>query len=324
MPTFPDDDTTGHRRCGRNCPCPAARGHSDLQALVSTPGFTGAVLGSAPAAVACMLPALGQAVGVTAAGPVVMNAVGSYDAPALPGGPIRCEVGRISLRLNPSRLGQALITEPGGPVPPTVRLYDEGGNIAHATYLSERSDRLAFETIALDHLGAPAAAPVPAACPAAAVGPDEDQISLFDSVLADGGVGRLAELPRHGGPDGSGFAQVDTRQVVAALEYASMVTMPVTVGAAATGCLQLHRDHLDGAREHREHLVIAAGAARVMVNFPLASACWVTWSHGVCGRTGALEVYDRSGRASLVVTQTGPVPAPALVAWNDLLTDLVA
>ena len=60
-----------------------------------------------------------------------------------------------------------------------------------------------------------------------------------------------------------------------------------------------------------------------MINFGLVSEAWITWSEGVWGRTGSIELYDRHGICSLVLTQTGPVAAPTFEAWDHLLTDLM-
>ncbi|MEE4022537.1 heme transporter [Gordonia sp. PKS22-38] len=316
------------RACGRHCRCArSSHATNDLDTLLATPGFSGSLLGADVTAVAGRLPLLDQVVGVTVAGPVLMNAVGMHETPVGSGGAIRCRPSRITLRINPARLGSALITDPAAHIPPTLRLFDTDGNTAHATYLTERSDRLAFESLALGVGSADEERSVPDigafTTPEAdrdAIGEaGTDQVAQFDAILDDGGAGRLTTFPglRH-----SGHTRVESRRVIAALEHAALLGMPATLVTAAPGCLQMHHDQLDGAREHRGSMVIAGGTCRAMINFELVSECWVTWSDGVWGRTGSIELYDRHGRCSMVVTQTGPVSMAAFEAWNQLVTDV--
>ncbi len=300
---------------------PPAR--SDLEILLRTAGFGDSSVNHDVPAVAARLPGLAQVVGVTVAGPVIMNAVGVHDDPVSVGGPIRVDPHRIALRLNPSRLSSTLLSDPAAHVPPTLRLFDHRGNTAHATYLTENSDRLAFEAMALAG-GAPGLdgplsdSPAPQrTTPTASTG--DDQLAQLDAILTDGGAARLRSLPRLDCPR---TARVDNRAVIAALEHASRLGMTVTFATAAPGCMQMRQDRLDGAREHRGQMVLASGATRVMINFDLVGECWVTWPHGVSGRTGSLEIYTRRGECALVVTQTGAL-APALgQAWEHLTADL--
>lgn len=337
MPESPrssDSESTGGtplRPCGRSCRCArSSDATSDLDTLLATPGFSGSLLGADVTAIARRLPLLEQVVGVTVAGPVLMNAVGMHETPAGSGGAIRCRPSRITLRINPARLGSALITDPAAHIPPTLRLFDTDGNTAHATYLTERSDRLAFESLALgigsaDDEGSASAtgALTPADAARDDIGDDGipaiDQVAQFDAILDDGGLGRLMTFPglRH-----AGHTRVESRRVIAALEHAALLGMPATLVTTAPGCLQMHHDQLDGAREHRGSMVIAGGTCRAMINFDLVSECWVTWSDGVWGRTGSIELYDRHSRCSLVVTQTGPVPMASFEAWNQLVADV--
>ncbi|MGC4962064.1 heme transporter [Gordonia sp. DT101] len=340
MPESPrpeDSEGTGRPSrpaCGEPCSCPRANGASnDLDTLLATPGFSGSLLGSDVAGVAAQLPSLEQVVGVTVAGPVLMNDVGIHELPVGIGGPIRCRPSRISLRLNPVRLGSALVTDPAAHVPPTLRLFDAAGNTAHATYLTETSDRLAFESLSLNAGGfdsTPAAPRVIGGTAEATAWheqlagdrdtpPADDQIAQFDAVLEDGGTLRLRSMP---GRRGEGFARVESRRVVAAFEHAALLGMPMTIATAAPGCLQMRHDRLDSAREHRGSMVIASGTCRAMINFDLVTECWVTWTDGVWGRTGSIELYDRHARCSLIATQTGSVSAETFDAWNQLVADV--
>ncbi|WLP91428.1 heme transporter [Gordonia sp. NB41Y] len=336
MPATPDDptdspavgpDAAASRPCGRHFGC-RCRAGSDLQALLDTPGFAGTVIDGGVQAAVAALPHLDQVVGVTVAGPVVMNAVGMHHAPELPGGPLRCGPSRISLRINPARLGTVLITEPAAHLPPTLRWFDAEGNTAHATYLTERSDRLAFESIALATPEGLAPA-VPEEQSGTSVdtdvsvdpgAPATDQIAQFDSILDDHGVSRRESLP---GLTDQGCALVEPRRVIAALEHAALLGMPMTLAATGPGCVQLHHDHLDGAREHRGQMVLASGGARMMVDFAQLAECWVTRADGVWGPTGSIELYDRRGRCALIATQTGPVAAGVFEGWQQLVSDLV-
>ncbi|QHN19812.1 heme transporter [Gordonia amarae] len=307
-----------------------------MDALLATPGFAGSVLDTPVCELAANLSLLDRVVGVTVAGPVIMNDVGVHSTPGEMGGPLRSDDAHISLRINPARLGKALVTEPAAHVPPTLRIFDADGNTAHATYLTEHSDRLAFEALSLvapqagtDAAPSDAGPPeVRATGSAPSSAPDDDQIALFDALLDDGGAGRLTRLA---GPDAAvsspslgSAVRVDVERVIPALEHAALLGMPVTLCAVAAGCLQMRHAALDGCREHNGTMVIASGTARVMINFNLVEHCWITWTQGACGRTGAIELYDRHGRCSLVATQTGPVATIASEAWDQLISDLAA
>ncbi|MFT4041969.1 MAG: heme transporter [Gordonia sp. (in: high G+C Gram-positive bacteria)] len=330
MPTPAEEPENTHGaqirpQCGREheCACARSRAGNDLETLLADPGFRGTLLGEDVVSLGAHLPLLDQVVGVTVAGPVIVNDVGVHEIPVLTGGPIRCDPSRITLRLNPARLGSALITEPQAHIPPTLRLFDADGNTAHATYLTEFSDRLAFEAIALA-AGRTAAAPPetprpqPTTCTGSAL---EDQITQLDDVLSDGGIRRLASMPAHAA---KGFTRVESRQVIATLEYAALHNLSVTVTAAAPGCLQMRHDRLDAAREHRGQVILASGGSRVMINFNLVTECWVTWSQGVWGPTGSIEIYDRHAQCSMVITQTGAVEPAMFYAWQRLLENLTA
>ena len=216
-----------------------------------------------------------------------------------------------------------MLSDPAAHVPPTLRLFDHRGNTAHATYLTENSDRLAFEAMTCG--GAAAVldgpfvdSPAPQCVdPSASI--DDDQVAQFDAVLTDGGVARLAALPHL---DCARTVRVETRAVIAALEHAAGLGMTVTFATAAPGCIQMRQDRLDGAREHRGQMVLASGSTRVMINFDLVGECWVTWPRGVWDRTGSLEIYSRGGECALIVTQTGAVTPPSAQAWAHSAADL--
>lgn len=98
---------------------------SDLETLLGTPGFGASSISSDIDGIAARLPSLAEVVGVTVAGPVIMNAIGVHGVPTSPGGPLHVGDEQISLRLNPSRLSSTLRTDPSALVPShaaTVRL----------------------------------------------------------------------------------------------------------------------------------------------------------------------------------------------------------
>ncbi|WP_331710598.1 heme transporter [Gordonia sp. 852002-10350_SCH5691597] len=332
MPANPPDPrqpTTGSaRRCARDgaCRCNRAAHASDLDALLADPQFSGHLLRGNASAIGPHLPLLDQIVSVTVAGPVILNDVGVHETPTVTGGPIRCRPGRVSLRLHPDHLGAALVSEPAAQAPPMLRLFDTDGNTAHATYLTETSDRLAFEAIGLsaDTFSSDNSPDVDIAndAPEVAVCSDDaldDQVTQLDSILADGGVSRLATMPAR-----EGFARIGSRQAIAALQHAALHNVELTMAAAAPGCVQLHHDQLDGAREHEGQMLLASGRARAMINFNLVTECWVTWTQGVWGPTGSIEIYDRHARCGMVITQTGAVPPAMFDAWDHLMAELAA
>jgi putative hemin transport protein len=298
--------------------------HSDLEILLRTAGFGDSSVIGDVGGVTAHLPSLGQVVGVTVAGPVIMNAVGVHAAPVSVGGPIRAESDRITLRLSSSRLSSTLLSDPAAHVPPTLRLFDDRGNTSHATYLTENSDRLAFESLSLGHESArPRPFPVGPGIPEDTAPPHhhDDQIAQLDSILVDGGSARHASLAASAS---SRATRVNTHRVIAALEHAALLRMTVTLAATAPGCVQMRQDRLDGGREHRGQMVLASGNARVMVNFNLVGDCWVTWTQGVWGPIGSLEIYNRTAQCCLVVTQTGVVAPEVVQAWDQLMADLIS
>lgn len=318
------DDRCPCRRCPRN-----RRGVSDLEAFLSAPGFSGSVVDGPIDTVIAALPLLADVVGVTAAGPVITNDVGTHHPPETIDGPLRSAGDGLVLRVNPTALGTVLVTDPSASAPPTVRVFDTEGNSVHVTYLIEGSDRLAFESLSLsrsadvdilDDLALQRQNERPAAAPTPAPEFATDQIGLVDSILVDGGVARGAALARLDRP---GFVRVSARRVIAALSHASALAMPMTTGTAAPGCLQMHHDVLTGAREHHGSMVIASDAARTMINFNSVAQCWVTSVDGAWGPTSAIEVYDRHGRCCFLATQTGPVSQWTYDAWEQLIADLV-
>lgn len=298
---------------------PDSAARNDLDDLLSAPDFAGQVLRGCPGRVAGHLPLLDQVVGVTVAGPVIMNDVGTYAGPTGMGGPIRCHESQITLRLNASHLRTALITEPTAQrLPPTLRLFDADGGCAHVTYLTDRSDRLAFESLTLAGYVTPATGDDVAAHPIALRFGLCDQLDQFDAVLYDGGPTRLRSLPQ----PHSGATRVAQRRVIAAVNHAALLAMPVTLVAGASGCLQMCASVLTGAREHAGQMVIASGSARTMIDFAGIAECWVTWANGACGRTGSIELYDETGRCRFIVTQTGPQSAASTAGWNQLIADV--
>ncbi|MFW0790899.1 heme transporter [Gordonia sp. CPCC 205333] len=299
----------------------AARGsaaRNDLEDLLDAPGFAGQILRGCPGRVAGHLPLLDQVVGVTVAGPVIMNDVGTYADPTGMGGPIRCRDSQITLRLNASHLRTALITEPAAHrLPPTLRLFDTDGACAHVTYLTDQSDRLAFESLTLAGYLTPATGDVDAHPIALRFGPC-DQLDQLDSVLFDGGVTRMRSLPQ----PHSDATRVCERRAIAALSHAALLTMPTTLIAGAAGCLHMRDGVLTGSREHEGSMVLASGSARTMIDFNHISECWVTWANGACGRTGSIELYDAAGKCRFIATQTGPQTQAGAAGWTQLLEDV--
>ncbi|GED97434.1 heme transporter [Gordonia crocea] len=334
-----EPDQTGPNETSHSpgdCRCPNPRCHrlagatSDLDELLAAPGVTASVVDGPVGTLADALPLLDQIVGVTAAGPVITNDLGIHRRPSYRDDPLHGGAEGISLRINPDMLGTVLVTEPTPHAPPTLRIFDRDGNAVHVTYLVEGSDRLAFEALSLsrssdidllDELSPERRRPVEVfPVPVDDEAPlDTDQLGLFDSILADGGRSRLDALRTVPAP---GFARVCSRRVIAALSHAAALTMPMTTCAAATGCLQIRHDRLDGSRERYGSMVLASRGARTMINFNVVDECWVTSATGVWGATAAIELYDREGRCCFVATQTGPVDLTTYEAWQTLTGEL--
>lgn len=322
------------RPCGRHseCRCAAASPTaaqdsarvSDLDALLSKPDFSGESIGGGAAGVAEFLPLLDESVAITVSGPAVMNDVGHYDTPTETGGPIRTSKNRISLRLNTSRLNAAVATDPDQYLPPTLRMFDIDGFASHATYLTPRSDRLAFEALrsvtTRPAIGTVAAPTVPSTREEAlAQWSDADQISQFDSILADGGVARHSALTSL---TSLGYRQVDPTGISAALEHLAYLELPMTMVTAGAGCMQIHHDHLIAARMSGGNLTLASGMCRMMVDLAHVPECWATVTSGVWGSTSSIEMYDRRGHCPVVFTQTGATDAVVAGVWEEVVASL--
>lgn len=109
---------------------------------------------------------------------------------------------------------------------------------------------------------------------------DSDQVTQFDSILADGGLRRHAALAGLGDQE---CTRVESRRVMAAVSQLAVTGVPVTAAVAGSGCIQLRHAEIDGAREHRGSMVVASGACRMLVDFNRVTECWVTRAHGVWG-----------------------------------------
>lgn len=311
------------RACGRHseCRCAAALPTSaqdaaritDLEALLAKPDFSGEAIGGGAAGVAEFLPLLDESVAITVSGPAIMNDVGHYDTPTEMGGPIRTSKNRISLRLNSSRLDAAVATDPDQYLPPTLRLFDEHGYASHATYLTPRSDRLAFEA-----LRSVTTSPMPTERPTDPWA-DSDQISQFDSILADGGVARQAALPSKTSP---GNRQIDPTRIAGALEHLAYLELPMTMVTAGAGCMQIHHDHLIAARMTGANLTLASGMCRMMVDLTHVTECWATVTSGVWGPTASIEMYDNRRHCPVLFTQTGATDAVVAGVWEEIVASL--
>ena len=302
-------DGCGHGGRCRICP------RNDLDRLRAAPGFSGTVLQAPVADVLGALPLLGEVVGVAAAGPVLSNVVGAHRDPVHRRGPLCDPGGRIELRVHPELLGSVVVTEPDAGAPPTLRFFDTDGLAVYAVYLLENSDRLAFEALSL--IGAGGSGMHTVYDYPGAVGAPDDQSGVFDEILADGGRTRSEALAGR-----SGTVRVDRAAVVSTLTHAALTSMPVTTATAATGCLQIRHDHLDGVRDHEGTLLLASGPARTVIDFDRITDCWLTRSNGACGPTGALELYDDAGACRFVATITGAVDAMTWDAWEQLLAGI--
>lgn len=346
MPTPPNTDGDGddsndpgptsmpsgaRRPCARHseCLCAAALPTSanptaaqdsaaitDLEALLARPDFSGARIAGGAAGIAEFLPLLDESVAITVSGPAVMNDVGHYDTPTETGGPIRTAKNRISLRLNTSRLDAAVATDPDQYLPPTLRLFDRRGYASHATYLTPRSDRLAFEA-----LRSVTTAPRPTESSQGDLGSwaDADQISQFDSILADGGVSRQAALPSTAS---FGSRRIDPARIAGALEHLAYLELPMTMVTAGAGCMQIHHDHLIAARHTGGNLTLASGMCRMMVDLSHITECWATVTSGVWGPTASIEMYDRRRHCPVLFTQTGATDAVVAGVWDEVVASL--
>src|SRR3972149_1280401 len=118
------------------CRCAALARMSDLDALLARPGFRGGLIDTAPDVVGKMLPLLDDTVAITVAGPVAVNDSGKSSVPTVPGDPLVCAPGLVSLRLNVASLGSVVTTEAEQHIPPTLRMFDIHGSSSHTTYLT--------------------------------------------------------------------------------------------------------------------------------------------------------------------------------------------
>lgn len=295
--------------CGARCRlCP----RTDLERLREDLSFSARMLEAPIVDVLAALPLLDTVVGVTAAGPVISNVVGTHATPVHRCGPLENSAATIGLRVDPTQLGAVVMTDPTDGAPPTLRFFDHDGQTVHAAYLMELSDRLAFESLAL--IGPHGSGMYVDNLP---IGIDNpvDQLGMFDEILGDPGGRRLAALQSGARGDA---VRIDTRDVATALTHAALIGMPVTLVTAATGCLHLRHDTLDGVRSHEGTLLMASSTARTMIDLRGISECWLTSAEGTYGPTTAMELYDDDQRCRFVATVTGAVDHEAWTAWQQL------
>lgn len=167
---------------------------SDLDALLARPGFRGGLIDTAPDVVGEMLPLLDDTVAITVAGPVAVNDSGKYSVPTVPGDPLVCTPGLVSLRLNVASLGSVVTTEAEQHIPPTLRIFDIHGSSSHTTYLTPASDRLAFEAMRTAPSTARETSPPIQTSNTPAFWAEADQLTQLDFILADGGSERRSGL----------------------------------------------------------------------------------------------------------------------------------
>jgi putative hemin transport protein len=297
---------------------------SDLETLLAEPDFSGNLMTGSVRHIGTRLPLLDEVAGVTVAGPVMINDVASYDPPVESGGPIRCRPGRISLRIDPHRLDSVVVSDPSSHGPGMMRMFDTSGRATHITYVTNRSDHQEFGI-----LRSMSPSPMQATTgvsgndlPRTAAGwAEADQVTLFDSILDDGGMHRNSALRALGD---HGCIRVDTRRVIAAMSQLAITGLPATVAVAGGGCIQMRQAQIDGAREHRGSMVIASDACRMLVDFNLITECWVTRTHGVWGHTSSIELYDRRAHCVLVLTQTGTVARSAHTEWEYMMESVAS
>ena len=115
------------------------------RSLPTRPGFSGSVVDGPIDTVMAALPQLANVVGVTAAGPVITNDVGTHHPPETIDGPLRGVGDGLVLRINPAALGTVLVTDPSASAPPTVRVFDTEGNLG-ARHLPHRGFRTGWRS----------------------------------------------------------------------------------------------------------------------------------------------------------------------------------
>ncbi|WP_092805179.1 hypothetical protein [Rhodococcus globerulus] len=294
---------------------------SDLDALLARPGFRGGLIDTTPEVVGKMLPLLDDAVAITVAGPVAVNDSGKYAVPTVPGDPLVCTPGLVSLRLKPSALGSVVTTDAEQHLPPTLRMFDTHGSSSHTTYLTPTSDRLAFEAIRTAPETARETRALVPVSNTPAFWAEADQLMQLDFILEDGGTERRNGLVALGA---FGYRRIDPQLMAAAMEHLSHHQLPVTTVVAGNGCLQIHRGDLDAAAMFGGTLTLASDTCRTMIDLNGVSECWLTRTYGVHGLTTSIEVYDFRRKCVVVFTQTGPTESAVMDVWEDVMSSISA
>lgn len=303
------------------CRCAAVARMSDLDALLARPGFRGGLIDTVPGVVGEMLSLLGDVVAITVAGPVAVNDSGKYAVPTVPGDPLVCTPGLVSLRLNPSALGSVVTTDAEQHLPPTLRMFDTHGSSSHTTYLTPASDRLAFEAIRNAADASREANPPIQTSNTPAFWAEADQLTQLDFILADRGSERRNGLVALGA---LGYRRIDPHLMAAGMEHLSYQQLPVTTVVAGNGCLQIHRGDLDAVAMFGGTLTLASDTCRTMIDLNGVAECWLTRTHGVHGLTSSIEMYDFRRKCVAVFTQTGPAEPAVMDMWEDVLTSISA
>lgn len=274
------------------------------------------------------LPLVDGAVAMTGNGTALLSETGAYARPTAIDDAYAWEPGRINLRLAPG-LVRSVRSSPAVTAehqPATIGLYDDDARMMHKSYLLSDADHAVVTALALAarSLEDDEASRTDGGrtSPGRAEGiAGFDHLQHLDAIAHAGGLGREALL--NAAPD-TIARPVDPDVLPALLGHLCHLSLPVTIGIATTGCLQLHRGSIDAVEPSFGALAVVSDSATLALDPSLVGSSWVVTSSGVHGATSTVEVYDTAGRNMAIVTQTGLVDPGLIDDWQAITASLPA
>ncbi|MGV6876308.1 hypothetical protein ACUSIJ_26995 [Pseudochelatococcus sp. B33] len=304
---------------------------SDLQAIVTAPGFRGERVAADPAGVIATLPSVDLAVAVTLNPCVVMTHIGPYDWPMAAGDALRFAEGRTALRFMAANVDTVMMIDGAsmGRMPHSLQLFSSEGTVLHRAFLSSLTGAAGYRDLRL-RLASSVPAPStsrPGEGGTGACGGECDPRLLescdlaghLDSLFVNHGVSRRMALPML-----SGARRVRFEAVYDALSLMTQARMPVTQAACNAGMVQLHRGMLERMRYSGNILLLTAGKCTTSIDLDQIEEIWLSPVRQGTETRYLLEIYDWRYHCVHAMIDAGEEQAWARDAWNRIMASLIS
>ncbi len=247
-----------------------------------------------------------------------LTQVGSYADLGVPGGPFRVEAGRVSLRVDPDALTNAMFIEPQHPASdeasvPELRLCGADGGPVHRCLPLLPPDRVAIETLAqLDPQ--PGRGSRLGAWPSSAAGGSEvpDQLQRIDDLLT-WSTARTPFLPHQ---------HIEPGALVDVIEHACSIGLPLGIAVFSDAVMHAVQDRVQSVAHAKGVMAVGAEDAILELRPAAVQHCLLLRLHGPHGPTSSLELYDELDRRVAVISQFGIVERGAHDGWEQLAGSL--